>query len=157
MNQVVLIYNYKELNVKVYLDNCCFNRPFDNQTNLKIFLETQAKLYIQQKIIIKEYKFVWSYILEYENNHNPFEYKKEAIFQWKSLASEIIYENEEIILFAENLLEIGIKPKDALHISCAKYARCDYFFTTDKGILNKNIKEIKIINPVGFIENMEVE
>ena len=36
--------------VKIYLDNCCFNRPFDDQTQIKIHLETQAKLYIQAKI-----------------------------------------------------------------------------------------------------------
>jgi hypothetical protein len=37
--------------MRIYLDNCCFNRPFDNQTQLKIHLETEAKLFIQQEII----------------------------------------------------------------------------------------------------------
>jgi len=31
---------------RLYLDNCCFNRPFDNQKQLKIKLETEAKLFI---------------------------------------------------------------------------------------------------------------
>jgi len=35
---------------KVYLDNCCFNRPYDEQANISIRLETEAKLYIQEEI-----------------------------------------------------------------------------------------------------------
>jgi len=37
-------------NKTVYLDNCTFNRPFDDQTQLRISLETQAKLFIQTLI-----------------------------------------------------------------------------------------------------------
>ena len=36
---------------KIYLDNCCYNRPYDDQTQLRIELETKAKLFIQQQII----------------------------------------------------------------------------------------------------------
>lgn len=36
--------------MKVYLDNCCYNRPYDDQTQIRISLETQAKLYIQDLI-----------------------------------------------------------------------------------------------------------
>ena len=38
--------------MKVYLDNCCYNRPYDNQNYLSISLETQAKLLVQ--LLIKE-------------------------------------------------------------------------------------------------------
>jgi len=37
----------KEKIMRVYLDNCCFNRPYDDQMQLKIELETKAKLFIQ--------------------------------------------------------------------------------------------------------------
>ena len=37
--------------IKVYLDNCSYNRPFDDQKQLRISLETQAKLYIQSLIV----------------------------------------------------------------------------------------------------------
>jgi hypothetical protein len=36
---------------RLYLDNCCFNRPFDDQQQLKIWLETQAKLSIRQQVL----------------------------------------------------------------------------------------------------------
>jgi len=36
--------------MKVYLDNCCFNRPYDDQSHLRIRLEAEAKLKIQEEI-----------------------------------------------------------------------------------------------------------
>jgi hypothetical protein len=36
---------------KIYLDNCCYNRPFDNQEQRDIFDETMAKIYIQELVI----------------------------------------------------------------------------------------------------------
>ena len=33
--------------MRVYLDNCCYNRPFDDQSQLKVRLETEAKLFVQ--------------------------------------------------------------------------------------------------------------
>ena len=141
--------------MKIYLDNCCFNRPFDDQTQLKIYLESQAKLFIQHKIICKEYKLVWSFILEYENGQNPYEIRKDTIIKWKSLASEIIIQNEEIIKFAERLNAMGIKSKDALHVACAVFSDCDYFITTDRKLLNLKIKEIEISSPIDFAIEME--
>lgn len=32
--------------IAIYLDNCCFNRPYDDQTQLRVSLETQAKMYV---------------------------------------------------------------------------------------------------------------
>jgi hypothetical protein len=41
-----------EKNMKIYLDNCCFNRPFDDQSSMRVKLEAEAKLFIQEQIII---------------------------------------------------------------------------------------------------------
>ncbi len=104
--------------MKIYLDNCCYNRPFDDQSQIRIHLETQAKLYIQDKIKEGIYHLVWSYILDYENGKNPYEEKRLAISPWRAIASSFIAEEtEEILTFAESLVLRGIKTYDALHIS----------------------------------------
>jgi hypothetical protein len=48
---------------RLYLDNCCFNRPFDDQSHLKIRMETEAKLSVQRDILSGRHELVWSYIL----------------------------------------------------------------------------------------------
>ena len=141
---------------KIYLDNCCYNRPFDNQSQTKVHIETLAKLHIQDQIKQGVYKLVWSYILDYENGKNPYTDRRLMIAPWKSLATEIVSEENEMILsFAEQLAHRGIKNYDALHISCANYAKCDYFLTTDKKLLNSAIHEIRIVNPLVFVSEME--
>lgn len=54
--------------MRVYLDNCCYNRPYDDQSQLRISLETQAKLHIQDLIKEQQLELVTSYVLWYENS-----------------------------------------------------------------------------------------
>ncbi len=58
------------MRLKLYLDNFCFNRPYNNQLLIRNRLETEAKLYIQESIIEENYDLVWSYILDFENSRN---------------------------------------------------------------------------------------
>jgi len=137
--------------VKVYLDNCCFNRPYDNQNNLVVFLETEAKLFIQDLIHSEKLMLVWSFVLDYENNDNPFFERKHSISAWKNLSTVDCDLCDEIANTAGYLLKIGLRQKDASHIACAIYAGADYFITTDKKILNKPVQGINLINPIDFV------
>jgi len=141
--------------LKLYLDICTFNRPFDDQSQLKIKLETEAKLFIQQGIIDGSYELIWSYILEYENNQNKFDDRRNSIFEWKNVAKIFCVENNEIIEYAENLKKKSVRTKDALHVACSVYANADYFVTTDKQLFNLKLNDIKIINPLSFLNERE--
>lgn len=143
--------------MKLYLDNCCFNRPFDNQSQLRIKLETEAKTRIQEYILSGEIKLVWSYMMEYENNMNPYGERRDSIEKWQDFAEMNIEEQPKIIQAANRFVNIGLRTKDSIHISCAIYANCDYFLTTDDKILNKSdlIEEIKIFDPIEFIRRFE--
>jgi len=44
---------------RVYLDNCAYNRPFDDQAQIKIALETEAKKYVQRLIVEKAIDLVF--------------------------------------------------------------------------------------------------
>jgi hypothetical protein len=138
-------------NMRLYLDNCCFNRPFDEQEQLKIKLETQAKISIQSDILRGKHELIWSYILEYENQQNPYCHRRSAIYAWKNAAAILCIENEEILTFAQKLCGMQIRVKDALHIACAVYAHADYFITTDRKLLNTKIDDVRILNPLTFI------
>jgi predicted nucleic acid-binding protein len=143
--------------MRVYLDNCCFNRPFDNQNNIFVRLETEAKLWIQESIRSGFLELVWSYILDLENSENPFLLKKESIAVWREQAIVDMEESNEILNYAESLEKKGFKAKDALHIACAVSSNCNYFITTDKNILKKKneVYEIAIVNPIEFLEAKE--
>ena len=140
--------------MKIYLDNCMFNRPFDEQSHIRIRLETEAKLAIQEEIRRGTYQLIWSYILDYENNKNPFQERKEQIIKWKKYAIADVEENTDIINTAILLNNEGLQKMDSLHIACAIFAKADYFLTTDDKVNKKasTIANIKIADPIDFIK-----
>lgn len=135
----------------MYLDNCSFNRPYDDQLLLKNYLEAEAKIHIQKEILQEAFELAWSYIMDYEISFNPFLDRKNQILKWKEIAKVDIDFSENIDRMANEIMQEKIKPKDALHIACAIEAKCKYFITTDGKVLNKKVDEIIIINPIDFI------
>ena len=143
--------------IKVYLDTCCYNRPYDDQTQLRINLEAQAKLFIQKQIVDGKLELIYSFISVYENSQNPYSIRKNAISDFFSNAS--IYINEDNVNVIKQrdseIMKTGIKTKDALHISCAVEGKADYFVTTDIRLLKYSSDEVKIINPIDLITILE--
>lgn len=138
--------------MKLYLDNCCFNRPFDDQSRLKIHLETEAKLYLQQQIVKGKIELIWSYILDYENLANPYEEKRLAIEDFKRYASVNIIESQLLINTAEAIVsKYRVKPKDALHVACAMEAKANIFVTTDSDLIKRAATGLCIMNPIQFV------
>jgi len=139
--------------MKIYLDNCCYNRPFDDQSDIVIRLETEAKLFIQQKVKENALELVWSFILDYENSRNPFEDRRERIGLWRNLSSDDCILSESVKDKANKLMtSLGLKQMDAAHIACAIEKRADYFITTDRKILNKQVEGISIASPTIFVQ-----
>lgn len=142
--------------LQVYLDNCCYNRPYDDQSQLRIELETKAKLFVQQLILDGKLELVISYISEMENSDNPFLLRRVAIKDFFQFAAVSIVETDEILVIANRLKQLGLKIKNALHLSSAISAGCDYFLTTDDRILKHHENRIAILNPVDFVLRWEV-
>ena len=144
--------------MKIYLDNCCFNRPYDEQVYETTRLEAEAKLFVQEKIHNGTIGLVWSFMLDFENNANPYDNQKESIAEWKQISCENVAAEIAVLERARDVAAIyRVKPKDALHVASAIFAHCDYFLTTDRQLLKKvsSLKEIRTINPIDFIQILE--
>ena len=137
--------------VRVYLDNCAYNRPYDDQTQPKVTVETFAKLHIQELALKREIDIVWSYILKFENSRNIFTAKRAAIAQWEKISVCFVQKSDSVIALARGIEASGIKPADSLHIACAITAQCDYMVTVDKRVLKYKDNRIIICSPVDFI------
>ena len=137
----------------VYMDLCCFNRPFDDQSQPRVYLETEAKLFIQRKIKDGKIALAWSYMLNYENSANPDIEARHSIDRWHAIAGRTITASPTIITDAARFHDAGFGAKDSLHIACALECKADCFITVDKGILAKqaSVVDLKIMNPVEFI------
>ena len=92
---------------------------------------------------------------ELENNANPYEERRNAIAPWKDIAIEHRASSDDILSTGQRIMAHGIKAKDALHLACAVESGCDYFITTDRGLINKSVDNIIITNPIDFVRKVE--
>ncbi len=138
--------------ITIYLDTSVYNRPFDDQTQPRICLETLAFVTIMQLVEIDEIILATSSVLAFENRNNPFQLRQQWVNYCLNYAKQHQTIDEDIQNRAKQLEYEGIKPMDALHIASAELMNCDYFLTSDDRLLKRyksNILQVK--NPVEFI------
>jgi predicted nucleic acid-binding protein len=137
----------------IYLDNCCFNRPYDDQSSTIVHIETEAKLDIQTFVKEGKLDLAWSFMLDYENSQNPFTIRKIEIQLWESIASFHQEAMESIRDRAREIIELyNFDIKDAIHLACATHLQCHWFITTDKQMLKKRVDfNFEVMNPIDFI------
>lgn len=121
--------------MRIYLDMCCFNRPYDDQAQSRIRIETEAKVVIQQKIKNAECELLWSSILDFECAKNPFEEHRIAILNWRNIASAMIMADKSVLERATSLMTCGVGKYDALHVACSIAGGAELFVTTDDRLL----------------------
>jgi predicted nucleic acid-binding protein len=137
---------------KIYLDVCCFNRPYDDQTQSRIRLETEAILEIINRCKSQEWLLFNSTVIESEIAQTPNQDRQEEIKECLLIAKHKILVNQEIVQRAINLTTFGFKEFDALHLASAEN-NADIFLTTDDRLLRKALSykdnlKIKVANPI---------
>jgi len=139
--------------VKIYIDTSVYNRPFDDQTQPRIWLETLALGLILQLVESGDATLVNSSVLEFENSRNPFPLRREWTERCLSLATEYERVDEAIRDRAQEYEKQGVSAIDALHIATAESANVDFFIACDYRLLKKGKQfKVKSMNPVDFVQ-----
>src|SRR3972149_8074292 len=142
---------------KIYFDTSCLNRPFDDQTQMRVHLEAEAVLAILAQIETGQWIWVGSEVLTDEIEQTPDTQKLSRT----KLLSGFIQENVEIGAReerrAKELQAAGFQLFDALHIASAASAKADVFLSTDDRLLklakrlSKRLR-IRVENPLVWVE-----
>lgn len=149
--------------MKIYLDACCLNRPFDDQTQDRIRLESEAVLTILSRCQSGQWQLVGSEVIEFEISQIPDGERRRKVSILAGLARLKVPLDEEVRRLAVELQNLGFKPFDALHISSAEKGKIDVFLTTDDNLLQKASQrdimiKVKVANPLKWLtEVMESE
>lgn len=131
-----------------------------DQSQIKILLETQAKLHIQDMIKERKVELVASYMLRYECSQNPFAMRRQGILSFVDENMSFFVDADRQASIEEKAYEImktGIKFKDACHVASVIYAKSEYFISTDVRLLKYKTDEIKMVNPVDFLMEKDGE
>jgi predicted nucleic acid-binding protein len=142
--------------MKLYFDNCCFNRPYDDQTHEKIHLESEAVLAIIKLNKQNDGEIVGSPALDLEISQIKDDDKKDKVksFYKKSISFKINY-NENILKRVHELSEQStIRTLDKFHLAFAENSGAKILFTTDvkfeKACSRLNLN-IMVTNPVKYL------
>lgn len=151
---------------RIYLDACCLNRPFDDQAQPRIALETQAVLSILSQCqpggVSGHWKLMTSTALEEELDQMPDLEKLNNVRTILSIARIKVVISPFIEQRSVELQELGFSGYDATHIASAERGNADIFLTTDDRLNRRaqkhtNLIRVRISNPVQWLIELTQE
>jgi predicted nucleic acid-binding protein len=139
------------------MDNCCLNRPFDNQANLRVHLEAEAIKTIIRLVEQQKFSLISSKVLQFEISKLPDEFKKKELRLMESLASEVVQVNSQIAVRAKEFERMGVQSFDALHLACAEN-NADVLLTVDDKFIKKangiNSLKVAVYSPLIWLNEV---
>ena len=141
--------------MRLFLDTCSLNRPWDDQSQVRIHLEAEAVIYILDAVRRGEDELVTSDYLLAEILDNPDPLRRADVVALVQPASFHMSQNATIDANAARLSVWNITGYDALHIAAAEAARCDFLLTTDDRLIRRSARagaaiSVKILNPFDY-------
>ncbi len=139
--------------MKIYLDVCCLNRPFDDQRQDRIHLEAEAILSIFNHSRMSGWSIIGSDAIDFEIGKIPDHDKRVKVQILSTLHNTHVKVDAGVEQRALELNRVGLQALDALHVACAEKAKADVLLTTDDHLLNKAAQirkkfKMKIENPL---------
>jgi hypothetical protein len=144
--------------VRIYLDLCCLKRPFDAQDQPLVRLQTEAVVSILA-LPGELAEFVRAPAQALENSFNPVQMRRDAVDLWLAQAPAPSFSDEVMSARVANLLTMGFKSFDALHLASAELSGADVFLTVDLPLLKLASRlsaqlRVRVADPVSFLEEI---
>lgn len=149
--------------MRIYLDACCVNRPYDDQQQDRIRLQAEAILLIMQHCQKQEWEWIGSEVLNFEIEQMPDLERKDRVELLMTSVYHVIPLHDVERKRGKELEALGFHAFDALHIACAESGKADILLTTDDKFLKKGSKyahklKTRVKDPVSWLmEVMEVK
>jgi hypothetical protein len=142
--------------MRVYLDVCCLNRPFDDQTQDRIRLEAEAVVLILRHLEAKDWEWIGSEVLDLEIVQTPDQERQNRVRLLTGHVHEIIHVESDETVRSQELEKLGFHTIDALHLACAESGHADVFLTTDDRLLRlagriSDRLRIHVANPLAWL------
>lgn len=144
--------------MKIYMDVCCLNRPFDDQGQNRIRMEAEAILNILEYCQSGEWELAASDALDFELAQCPDPARLTKMRILYRIAQNRLTSTEEIKARSRELQKRGLSLFDSLHVALAEAYKQDAFLTTDDKLCRTAAEiqtSVRVVNPVIWF--MEVE
>lgn len=146
--------------IRLYLDTCCFNRPFDDQTQLRVRRETEAALLILESVTRGEWALIGSDAVDTEVAAIRDPERRRAVMNFARSATEHVSIDAALSRRQQVLESMGFGGYDSVHIACAEAAGADVLLTTDDALVRRARRlhhrlAVRVANPASWLEEFE--
>jgi predicted nucleic acid-binding protein len=145
--------------MRIYLDICAIQRPLDEQSQLRIRLETEAVLGVLAASASGLVEFVTSDVHYVETARNPHPNRRDFALEVLGLASEQVEVSEAVASRAADYTQAGLDAPDALHLAAAVEAEVDFFCTTDDRLASQshrvNTQSTAVVSPLELVSRLD--
>ena len=143
---------------KIYMDVCCWNRPFDDQTQARVHLEAEAVLAVVSEIEGGQLQLLHSEVVDLEIANAPDLKRRERLQALIPRRHRYIRHEQRMSARALDLEQRGFSGIDALHLACAESAGADVLLTTDDRLLrlavrHENFLRVRVANPLAWMQD----
>ena len=143
----------------IYLDNCCLSRPFDDQTQDRIRLETEAIMLIIARFYTRQWQWIASEVSMFEADQNLDVRQRFRVKFLLAYTHQTISVDATEISRGKHFESLGFKPFDALHLACAESGNADFLLTTDDRMLKraKSVSSqlsVRVENPLIWLQEI---
>lgn len=147
---------------RIYLDVCCWNRPFDDQTQTRIHLEAEAVLAIMAEIERGDCELLHSEVVDLEISDAPDEERRQRLQLMIPRPHRYVRAEPKVVARALELESLGFSGIDALHIASAEAGLATVFLTTDDRLLRvarraAGALHVKVANPLAWVQDTHGE
>lgn len=141
--------------MRLFLDTCSLNRPWDDQTHVRVHLEAESVLHVFDQVRRGNEELVTSdYLLE-EIWANSDPLRREDVNHLLVHARFHVSARSSVVERAEALAVWNLAGYDALHVAAAEAAACECLLTTDDKFVRRAARagadiRVKVLNPVDY-------
>ena len=145
--------------IRIYLDTCCLNRPFDDQTQDRVRAEADAIVRIIDKVYRGDLELIRSEAVEAEAAAIPDPLRRQQVLALSGTGTVEVSLREEHRERAGVLRMLGFGDVDALHIASAEIAGADALLTTDDAMIRRARRlpyemRIRVVNPLTWLKEL---
>jgi hypothetical protein len=144
--------------MRLYIDLSCFNRPFDDQSQERVRLETEAVLAVLTRIVEGKDALLWSWVMSFENDKHPNPERRDEIAVWEAISERTVGLSNQLEERARQIAQSGISSLDALHLASAEEGQADVVLTCDDILVRRSRRlalTLRILNPVAYFEEVK--
>ena len=144
--------------MRLYVDLSCFNRPFDDQGQERIRLETEAVFVVLTRIMEGKDTLLWSWVMSFENDKHPNPDRRDEIAVWEARAERSVSLSNKLEEHARQISELGISGLDAVHLASAEEGGADVLLTCDDVLVRRSRRRtlaLRVLNPVAYFEEVK--